>query len=143
VIVGVDGSERSGRALDFAADEARRRGTELIAVHVWRMPVPPFPGTAMPLVYDTGMLKTEEQRRLSTAVAVLRDRYPGLTIRQELARGAATAVLTGWSREAQLIVVGDRGHGGFVGLLLGSVSQHLLYHAACPVAVVRDEHGHQ
>ena len=140
VIVGVDGSERSGCALDFAADEAHRRGTQLIAVHVWRMPVPPFPGTAMPLVYDTGMLEAEEQRRLSTAVAGLRDRYPGLTIRQELGRGAATAVLTAWSRKAQLVVVGDRGHGGFVGLLLGSVSQHLIYHAACPVAVVRDEH---
>jgi len=141
VLVGLDGSERSSRALHFAADEAGRRGTPLLAVHVWRMPVPPFPGTAMPLVYDIGMLEAEEQRRLSTAVAGLSGRYPGLTIRQELGRGAATAVLTSWSREAQLIVVGARGHGGFTGLLLGSVSQHLIYHAACPVAVVRDEHG--
>jgi nucleotide-binding universal stress UspA family protein len=139
VVVGVDGSERSSAALRFAAEEASGRGTPLIAVHVWRMPVLPFPGTAMPLVYDTDMLEAEEQRQLSAAVAGLGDRYPGLTIRQELGRGAATAVLTAWSREAQLMVVGDRGHGGFVGLLLGSVSQHLIYHSACPVAVVRDQ----
>lgn len=139
VVVGVDGSERSARALDFAAGEACRRDVLLIAVHVWRMPVPPFPGTAMPLVYDTTMLEAEEQRRLTAAATDLAARHPGLRIRQELGRGAATAVLTSWSRGAQLIVVGDRGHGGFVGLLLGSVSQHLIYHSACPVAVVRDE----
>jgi nucleotide-binding universal stress UspA family protein len=138
VIVGVDYSDRARHALLFAAEEARRRGARLIAVHVWRMPVPPYPGTAMPLVYDTGMLEGEERRRLSAAVADLRDRFPGVDIQPELGRGAATAVLTSWSRRAQLVVVGDRGHGGFVGLHLGSVSQHLLYHSACPVAVVRD-----
>jgi nucleotide-binding universal stress UspA family protein len=139
VVAGVDGSEGSIGALRFAAEEAVRRGTPLVAVHVWRIPVPPFPGTAMPLVYDTDMLEAEARRRLTAAVATLGDRYPGLTVRPELGRGAATAALTAWSREAQLMVVGDRGHGGFVGLLLGSVSQHLIYHSACPVAVVRDQ----
>jgi len=138
VVVGIDGSERSNRALEFAAGEADRRRAPLLAVHVWRMPVPPFPGTAMPLVYDTTMLEAEARRRLMAAVQGVQERHPGLTVRPELARGAATAVLTSWSREAQLVVVGDRGHGGFVGLLLGSVSQHLIYHSACPVAVVRD-----
>jgi nucleotide-binding universal stress UspA family protein len=139
VAVGVDGSERSSQALEFAAGAAQRRGVPLVVVHVWRMPVPPFPGTAIPMVYDVGMLETEGRRRLEAAVAGVADRYPGLQVQTELDRGATTAVLASWSREAQLMVVGDRGHGGFVGLLLGSVSQHLIYHSACPVAVVRDE----
>lgn len=139
VVVGVDGSARSLRALEFAADEAARRGTELVTVHVWRTPAVAGPGDMMPLVYDLDTLEAEEGRKLSATVAGLTDRHPRLPIQQKLGRGAAGPVLASWSRQAQLIVVGDRGHGGFVGLLIGSVSQYLIFHAACPVAVVRDE----
>jgi nucleotide-binding universal stress UspA family protein len=138
VVVGVDGSARSDRALDFAAEEAMLRGTDLVAVHVWRTPASAGPGVEIPLVYDLDLLEAEENRRLSATVAGLTDRYPGLPVQGRLGRGAAGPVLTSWSREAQLTVVGDRGRGGFTGLLMGSVSQHLIFHAACPVAVVRD-----
>ncbi|MCM4081229.1 universal stress protein [Paractinoplanes hotanensis] len=139
VVAGVDGSTRSLRALELAADEAVWRGAELVAVHVWRIPAVAGAGDTMPLVYDLDVLEAEEDRRLSAAVAGLADSHPGLPIQRKLGRGAAGPVLASWSRQAQLIVVGDRGHGGFVGLLIGSVSQHLIFHSACPVAVVRDE----
>ncbi|GAA2564948.1 universal stress protein [Winogradskya consettensis] len=139
VIVGVDGSARSLRALEFAADEAARRGTELVTAHVWRTPAGTGPGAIMPLVYDIDLLEADEDRKLSKIVKSLADRHPGLPIRRRLGRGSAGPVLASWSHKAQLLVVGDRGHGGFVGLLIGSVSQHLIFHAACPVAVVRDE----
>ncbi|WP_127508515.1 universal stress protein [Actinoplanes solisilvae] len=138
VVVGVDGSARSARALEFAAGEASLRGAELIAVHVWRTPALAGPGDAMPLVYDLDLLEAQEDRRLSTALDGLGDRYPGLRVHRELGRGSAGPVLTSWSRRAQLMVVGDRGRGGFAALLLGSVSQYLIFHSACPVAVVRD-----
>jgi nucleotide-binding universal stress UspA family protein len=139
VVVGVDGSARSSRAIEFAADEAALRAAELVAVHVWRTPAVAGPGDMMPLVYDLDLLEAEEDRVLSAAVAGLADRHPGLPVRRELGRGAPGPVLASWSRQAQLLVVGDRGHGGFVGLLIGSVSQHLIFHSVCPVAVVRDE----
>ncbi|GID29740.1 universal stress protein [Paractinoplanes brasiliensis] len=142
VVVGVDGSPRSARALEFAAEEAHHRSVELVAVHVWRTPSPAAPGAEIPLVYDLDLLEAEEGRQLAAALDGLSDRHPGLSVRPELGRGATGQVLTSWSRQAQLMVVGDRGHGGFVGLLLGSVSQYLIYHGACPVAVVRDNRRH-
>ena len=80
--------------------------------------------------------------RTSTSPARTDRPLPGRT-RPGLNTGArpiaAGPVLASRSHHAQLIVVGDRGHGGFVGLLIGSVSQQLIFHAACPVAVVRDD----
>jgi len=139
VVVGIDGSARSVRALEFAADEAALRGAELIAVHVWRTPVVAGPTDMMSLAYDLELLEADQHRVLTTALAGLTDRHPGLSVQPELGRGSPGSVLTSWSRTAQLMVVGDRGHGGFVGLLIGSVSQHLIFHSACPVAVVRDK----
>jgi nucleotide-binding universal stress UspA family protein len=139
VVVGVDGSASSARALEFAAVEASLRRAELVAVHVWRTPVVAGPGDVMPLVYDIDQLEAEQSKVLAAALDGLGERHPGLSVRAELGRGSASSVLTSWSKGAQMIVVGDRGHGGFVGLVIGSVSQHLIFHSACPVAVVRDE----
>jgi nucleotide-binding universal stress UspA family protein len=79
----------------------------------------------------------DEQRVLAEALAGVADRYPDVAIRRSVIRGSARVLLTERSRTAQLVVVGDRGSGGFAGLALGSVSQHLIYHAGCPAAVVR------
>ncbi|WIM92873.1 universal stress protein [Actinoplanes oblitus] len=137
VVVGVDGSPGSMAACEFAADEADRRGAELVALHAWT------PGQAseldygLPLSYETWHGADEHERLLAEAVAGLAERHPGLRIRRQVREGMARQLLTDWSQDAQLVVVGSRGHGGFAGLLLGSVSQHLTYRAACPVAVVR------
>lgn len=142
VVVGVDGSRTSARAFAFAVEEAALRGTDVLAVHTWQMPAVAGPAEVMPLVYDVALVEDEERRVLGEAVAGVAERYPDVVVRQEVVRGAAGRALVERSRGAQLVVVGDRGHGGFIGLLLGSVSQHLIHHAGCPVAVVRGERDH-
>jgi nucleotide-binding universal stress UspA family protein len=137
VVVGVDGSPLSARAVEFAAEAATRRGAELVVVHAWWHPEPAGPGDMLPLVYDPALLAEEERRWAAEATAGLPERYPDLVVRPRLERGRPGRRLVEWSGTAQLMVVGARGRGGFAGLLLGSVSQTLLYHSACPVAVVR------
>lgn len=141
VVVGVDGSELSDLALGFAVEEAARRGTELVAVHAWLHPVPLGPGDILPLVYDLDALAAEEERVLAEALAGWSERYPQVPIRRRLVRGDPARVLVEESAAAQLVVVGARGRGGFVGMLLGSVSHAVLHHSRCPVAVVRHHGG--
>ena len=88
-------------------------------------------------MYEPGTLKGEENRVLSESLAGWAQRYPEVDIKQELVRGRPAAALIERSQNAQLLVTGARGRGGFTGLLLGSVSQTVLHHAGCPVAVVR------
>jgi nucleotide-binding universal stress UspA family protein len=137
VVVGVDGSATSVRALDFAVEEAARRETDLVAVHTWRAPAVPGPVGMMPMAYDPPLVGAEEKRVLAESLAGIGGSYPDVTVQREAVPGAPAKVLTDWSHRGQLMVVGNRGRGGLAGLLLGSVSQHLIHHAACPVAVVR------
>jgi nucleotide-binding universal stress UspA family protein len=137
VVVGVDGSPTSTDAIRFAADEAAWRQVPLLAVHSWTAPVSTGPGDMLPLVYDVKRVEAEEQRVLAESVAGLAGTHPDVRLEQRLVPGGAAGVLTELSGQAQLMVVGSRGHGGFTGLLLGSVSRALIYHADCPVAVVR------
>lgn len=126
IVLAVDGSSDGEKAVDFALFEAQLRGAEIVAVHVW------LPDHAPP---GTGVESAE--RLLAQAVAGRGERYPDVTVRQEVLSGETREVLIKASENAQLVVVGARGCGGFSGMLLGSVSQALLHHAHCPVAVVR------
>jgi nucleotide-binding universal stress UspA family protein len=137
VVVGVDGSPTSAQAIVFAAQEADLRGAALVAVHAWTGPVSIGPGDMLPLVYDAEQVAAEETRVLAESVAGLADRHPDLRVEQQVVQTPAAEALIEQSRRAQLVVVGSRGRGGFVGLLLGSVSQALIHHADCPVAVIR------
>ncbi|MEH1014737.1 universal stress protein [Micromonospora sp. CPCC 206060] len=139
VVVGVDGSPRSSAAVAFAADQAIRRGTELVALHAWRHPASEGPGDMQPLIYDEREVSDEERRVLAESTAGLDERYPGLTVTRRVVRGRAGRALVEESRRAQLVVVGARGLGGFAALVLGSVSHTVLHHSACPVAVLRHE----
>ncbi|GAU71341.1 putative Usp family protein [Streptomyces sp. NBRC 110611] len=143
VLVAVDGSPQGQSAIAFAFCEAALRGTELVALHAWstwsdhsehalgrRVDI-------VDLVGDVDHLRQQEERELTEALAHHRKQYPGLTVRPRLVRGRTRPALIEASADAQLMVVGARGHGGFAGLLLGSVSQAALHHAHCPVAVVR------
>jgi nucleotide-binding universal stress UspA family protein len=136
VIVGVDGSPGAAPALIRSFQEAWLREAPLLAVHAWTGPSVREPGDMLPLVYDVDEVRAEEARVLAEALAGCRERYPDVQVREELARAPTRATLIDRSAEAQLIVVGTRGRGGFRGLLLGSVSQAVLHHAACPVLVV-------
>jgi nucleotide-binding universal stress UspA family protein len=139
IVVGVDGSPGSRVALHWAHDEARLRHVPLEAVIVWQFPVmtslPAF--GAMPPPEDlSGDAENALLQVLADEGVTSTDEVPVTTI---VAEGAAAPALLGAAADADLLVVGHRGHGGFTGLLLGSVSQHCVSHAACPVVVVRTD----
>lgn len=145
VVVGVDGSEPSQLAVAYAADEAARRGSELVLVHVYAadeylttgMPAPDS-GVSQRYEELTAAHREQADDLLARAAAVVRQRHPKLRVqRRSLTGMSPKQVLLELSGEASLLVVGTRGHGGFAGLLLGSVSQAVVQHARCPVLVAR------
>jgi nucleotide-binding universal stress UspA family protein len=135
----VDGSAAAGHALGFAFEEADARGTGLVAVYAWDVPPRRNLGPITRLHYDPVEAQDEADRVLAEAVAGWAEKYPDVPV-QRLAVHTLTpaAVLRDAAAGASLVVVGSRGHGGFLGLLLGSVSHSLLTHARCSVAVVPD-----
>ncbi|MFF6880042.1 universal stress protein [Streptomyces sp. NPDC012474] len=140
IVVGVDGSSAGAGAVNFAFNEAALRGVDLIALHAWttwNAPMPPPQDEASPYANPPEALASQEGRLLSEALAGYQESYPGVSVKRELVHGGTRETLIEASRTAQLLVVGARGRGGFAGLLLGSVSQAMLHHAHCPVAVVR------
>lgn len=132
IVVGVDGSANARRALEVAIEEARNRDATLEVVHAWSMPT----GTAFAVwtVPDPAIFEKAGQQVLDAAIESTQD--CGVTVEPLLAHGPASSVLLERSDGAQLLVVGARGHGGFVGLLLGSVASQVVEHAPCPVLVV-------
>jgi nucleotide-binding universal stress UspA family protein len=137
VVVGVDGSATSDAAIALGFLEAAARGAELVAAHFWTGPVSTAPGDMLPLVYDYDEVEADEVRLLAESLAGWRERYPDVRLTRRVVRGHPASGLVEESAKAQLVVVGARGRGGFTGLLLGSVSQAVLHHANCPVAIVR------
>ncbi|MGX4691510.1 universal stress protein [Streptomyces sp. JNUCC 63] len=140
VLLAVDGSPAGEAAVEFAFAEASLRGADLVALHVWNTwseGAYEAPGDPLNMVVDIERLREEEQRLLDETVAPWQARYPGVTVERRLVRSRVRPALIEAGRDAQLLVTGARGRGGFTGLLLGSVSQALLHHAHCPVAVVR------
>lgn len=136
VVVGVDGSTVSAAAAEFAFAEAAAREAELVVLRTWYGGVPTQVEDDLPLIYDPDDVQSELAKDLSGAIAELRSRHPTLPVREEVRYGRAAHALVDASHGAQLVVVGARGRGGFAGLLLGSVSQAVLHHAGCPVAIV-------
>ena len=115
--------------------EARLRDDQLEAVTAWHEPY--LGGTAMvPLPIDPDSLEESHRNRLEIIIAEVRGDDPGPAVEATLVRGTATAALLEVSKGADLLVVGSRGQGGFLGLLLGSVTQQVVSHAPCPVVVV-------
>ncbi|MFE6282982.1 universal stress protein [Streptomyces sp. NPDC057877] len=140
VVVGVDGSPVGARAVDFAFAEAELRKAPLVALHAWttwNAPLPAPRDPSLPYANPPGELAAEEERLLHESIAGRQERYPGVVVEHKVVHGGTREALIEASRSAQLLVVGSRGRGGFTGLLLGSVSQAVLHHAHCPVAVVR------
>ncbi|WP_037312103.1 universal stress protein [Amycolatopsis orientalis] len=137
VVVGIDGSPVSERALATAFEEASRRNASLVAVHAWSdITYDDVYGMAR-LVTKWESIEGDERRLLAERLAGWQEKYPDVVVERVLVRDQPRHALLQWSAKAQLVVVGSRGRGGFTGQLLGSVSQALSHHAECPVMVVR------
>ncbi|MEQ1703824.1 MAG: universal stress protein [Ilumatobacteraceae bacterium] len=133
IVVGVDGSENGQRALHWAIDEAAFHGMTLILVHSIEL------GLSVSEPYGGGYVleQLQEAGRLALDDAQAMAEARGIEVERRSDMGSAAYSLIDASKGAALLVVGCRGHGGFAGLLLGSVSAACVHHAHCPVVVVR------
>jgi nucleotide-binding universal stress UspA family protein len=139
VVVGVDGSEISDAALAFAFEAAATREVPLVAVHAWQDVYMSGAWTMLPGTVDWEWLQAQEDKQFAERIAPWRQKFPGVEVRSSVVREHPGRALLEHAAGAQLVVVGSRGRGAFTGLGLGSVSQFLLHHAECPVAVARAE----
>jgi nucleotide-binding universal stress UspA family protein len=135
IVVGVDGSVPSKAALAWAITQARLTGAVVETVIAWEFPT--MVGYPM-LVADVNWEDTAEQVLRHAVADVAGDGTEPVKITKRVMRGNAAQALIDESAGADLLVVGSRGHGGFVEALLGSTGQHCVQHAACPVVVIRD-----
>jgi nucleotide-binding universal stress UspA family protein len=141
VVVGVDGSESALEAVRWGAAEAARRNValQLVTAMAWNQD---HVIGRIGLGGDYREIMLEAARRqLAEAAAVAAEAAAGLRVEQQLVVGFPIPVLREESRRAQLIVLGDRGHGGVSGLLVGSVAVAMAAQAECPVVLVRSEEG--
>lgn len=139
IVVGVDDSEGAKAALRFAVEEAKLRQAMLRVVHAWQygyIGASGLEGAYAAVGADVKELSDAAETALEETLRELKPETDTVEIERRVVEGRASAVLVTESRDAELLVVGSRGHGGFAGLLLGSVSQQCAHHAACPVVIV-------
>jgi len=138
VVVGVDGSPSSTAALAWAARYADAIGARLQAVLAWHYPSaaggPPVGHTPEPV---TSQVEQSRYEILDEAIEAAGPELPAIQVDRKVVYGHPAQALIDESRRADLLVVGSKGHGGFTGMMLGSVSTHCVHHAACPVTVVK------
>ena len=137
IIVGVDGSDTSRLAVAWAAREAAARHRPLRILHAFLWPMIDSHLVPLPAGPADGGLRHLAEEMLAEAAAEARAIAPGVDVTTELAVCAPAARLIAESSEAAMIVVGNRGLGGFTGLLIGSVGIQVSAHAHCPVVVIR------
>jgi nucleotide-binding universal stress UspA family protein len=137
VVVGVDGVDDSKIALEEAFAEARLRRARLVAVHTWRPFASSGPADTAPLFRDPLGLDAHHSGALRVILAPFRARFPLVAVTEQIVEGTTARILVEISAQAALLVVGTRGRGPITGLLFGSVGQHVVAHARCPVLVAR------
>ena len=140
VVVGVDGSDVSVKATEVAFEEAQARGAELIAVHTYLENQVHEP-VAGAILGEAGWKRFEQERRekLEKGLAPLEAKYPDVKVTKVVTQDRPVRALVDHAKEAQLLITGSHGRGGFKGMLLGSTSRALLQAAPCPMMVVRPE----
>ncbi|MGC2191245.1 MAG: universal stress protein [Candidatus Dormiibacterota bacterium] len=137
IVVGVDGSSSSHRALEWAVLEAEVHGNPVLAISTYMIPA--LMTAAPGFTFDPrNMEELADQCRVALAseIAAVSKGHPAVAIEPKVVQGPAALALIEASAAAFTLLVGSRGHGGFVGLLLGSVSQQCVSHARCPVVVI-------
>jgi nucleotide-binding universal stress UspA family protein len=138
VVVGVDGSEESLRAVEWAALEARRHSSPLRIVSA-PGPVPRLHAYRAAPEAIANALRGIAARALATAVSRAEEVAPGVPVTTGLLSGPPALAVTASASDAAMLVVGARGAGGFAAMILGSVSRYVASRAPCPVVVVREE----
>jgi len=135
IVVGIDGSDNARAALQWAVAEARLRGATVRAVHAWHVQYASgYPFAAVP--FEPELFERTARELLDAEVDLIDTSGLAQPIEAVLVEGSPASALLAESEDADLLVVGARGHGGFVGLLLGSVSNQVAQHARCPVVIV-------
>ncbi|NDB17950.1 MAG: universal stress protein [Actinobacteria bacterium] len=137
VLVGVDGTELSDAALEFALVLGAQLHRPVRAVHTWTLPpvelVPPSVITDA----EVAAIRADQERLAAESLAGWREKFPEVALSMSVVQGVPAPVLLEMSESASLVVVGTRGRGEFRGAILGSTSNHVLHESGCPVAVVR------
>jgi len=141
IVVGVDGSNGAQEALRLAVHEAKLRSATLRVVAAWHLSAMASVGGGISPDIDPTMFEESASAALEAALAALGEQVDHVEIKRVLRMGQAARVLVEEARGADLLVVGSRGHGGFAGLLLGSVSHQCALHASCPVMIVHEPKG--
>ncbi|WP_280235999.1 universal stress protein [Nocardia cyriacigeorgica] len=132
ILVGVDGTENSVAAVEYAFDAADRRKVGLVALHAWS------DSTSLDLpMKDWESLRESERAVLAERLAGFAEKYPDVVVRRIVVPNRPTHALHDQSDYAQMVVVGSHGRGGFASMVLGSTSNAVLHTVACPVVVVR------
>lgn len=148
IVVGVDGSAGSLEALRFALQEAAVRRVSVMVLNAFRLPLAEAPGPfalALPMEPSPGFPEVQQAleraagRLLDDALTAVAREAHGVEVERRVVEAEAATALLEAAEGADLLVVGARGHGGFLGLLLGSVADRLVRHARCPVVVVRGQ----
>lgn len=142
IVVGIDASDHAVRALRWAFAEAELRGDELELVHAYSRPEAVYyPGIMVNDLPTQAELEAAARQVIEDAVSKVLPR-PDVPYTMTVQSGGAAGVLCGRAADADLVVVGARGLGGFRGLLLGSVSQQVVAHSPCPVVIITPERRH-
>ena len=136
ILVGVDGSECSRGALDFAAEEAALHGAPLRIVCVWDVPDVGYAVSAYPKEF-LEIIQEEAKAIVARSRARVAELRPTVPVEAVVIKGHPGTVIVEEAKDASLVIVGNRGRGGVASLLLGSVSHHVVHLAPCPVIVVR------
>jgi nucleotide-binding universal stress UspA family protein len=144
IVVGVDGSDESRAALAWAVEEGRLRQVPVLAIHAWELPVVPTATGLVPpnvdIVADLTELREGSLGLVETMVREVAADAADVEVRPLAVEDKPVNALldAAEKNDAQLIVVGSRGHGGFVALLVGSTSEQVARHASCPVVIHRE-----
>jgi nucleotide-binding universal stress UspA family protein len=135
IIVGVDGSEGSRQALNWAISEAKLRECAIEIVHAWNFNPPMDPIGGFILIPDKD-LQESAQLVVNNMLNSVSETASSIAISTLVKRGSASQILMDRASTAELLVVGRRGRGGFIGLLIGSTAAQVSHHAQCPVVIV-------